>query len=410
MDIYIRIKSSNRDIKISSLCLILFAYLTRRPFLTFGKFFNITSIIAGLALILFLASLLIYTIGTKNICWDGILLILLAAGFFSITYLLHPEYHDRFIDVYNDGTYSAKAVFALWAGIYCYYIFRLFNNNEEKLFETLKAVAYIILFFEIWGFADYNEEYGYDMGFGYRMEMAAIIFLAQYLHNGKSVKYLLLSLLCMVFVVLYGSRASIIGYGVFILVYFIWSKQINRRIVLLSILCIVAGVLASSNSFILLLYNKFSSIGITSRTLYRIATGTVSKSTARTERIWPVLIEALKNMPLYKMYGAFGDRTLLEARYPYAHNFILEILMTFGWIIGLAILIWMAATFIKIIKKDKGISGLITIIVGCFSLCRLFFSSSFWNEQYFWAFIAMLVNYSVINRRQRRREKWGVVS
>jgi O-antigen ligase len=324
------------------------------------------------------------------------------ALFFYVTYLVHPEYHNRFVDIYKEGAHSAKVVFTMWAGIYCYYIFRLFKNEDEKLFSTLKALAIVILLFEIWGFADHNEGYGYDMGFGYRMEMAAIIFLAQYLNNKRNTRYLVLSLACMAFAILYGSRASIVGYGVFILVYFIWSKQINRRMVFLSVLVIITGVLATSQSFIMYIYNMFSGLGIESRTLYKIAVlGNISASTSRTERIWPVLIEALKEMPIYEMYGAFGDRTLLAARYPYAHNFILEILMTFGWIVGLAILVWIFVMFIKVIKNDKGLSGLITIIVGCFALCRLFFSSSFWVEPYFWALLAMLVNYSQNNRRNR---------
>ena len=114
----LKIKLGGKEIDISFLCLILFSYLARRPFLTFGKFFNVTAVIAGLALLLFFGSLIIYTLGARRVCWDGIILVIIMALFFYITYLVHPEYHDRFVDIYKEGAHSAKAVVTMWAGIY----------------------------------------------------------------------------------------------------------------------------------------------------------------------------------------------------------------------------------------------------------------------------------------------------
>lgn len=401
MDSYLKLKMPGKEMKISCLSLILFSYMARRPVLTFGEFFGITEIIAGLFLLLFATSFLIFTLGTKRVCWDGIILVIVMIIFFYVTYLIHPEYYDRFVDIYKEGRYSAKNVFTLWAGIYCYYIFRLFRNNDNILFSTLKAIAITILCFEFWGFVSHDAEYGYDMSFGYRMEMAALIFLADFLQKRNKKVDLVFSLLCMAFALLYGSRAVFIGYGSFIVIYFIWAQKLNIRMTFLAILTIVAGILFSSQTVMYFLYTSFSKIGITSRTLYRLAvSGEITQSVSRTTYIYPVLIDALKKMPVFYIYGAYGDRTLLPIWCPYAHNFILEILLTFGWFLGLAFLFWLFITFIKVIKFDKSIAGLITIILGCFSLCRLIVSSSFWIEPYFWGLIAMLVNYSLNNRHR----------
>jgi O-antigen ligase len=93
---------------------------------------------------------------------------------------------------------------------------------------------------------------------------------------------------------------------------------------------------------------------------------------------------------------------VLPSRWPYAHNFVLEILLTFGKALGGLFLIWMLVQFIKVIMYHKDENGLLTIAFGSFALCRLMFSSTFWQEPYFWAFLAMLVNCSLQRRRARK--------
>ena len=198
-----------------------------------------------------------------------------------------------------------------WSGIYCYYIFRLFINENEKLYSTLSVVAYIILFCEIWGLSNAGEGLGYDMGFGYRMEMASIIFLSRFLYKKRTKVYLFLSFLCILLAIIYGARANIVGYGFFILVYFLWVRKVNSKMIFLSLFIIIAGLLASSRSFLIYLYDLFTTVGISSRTLYKmIFSDNAFASPSRTKLIWPVLIDALKKMPIYKMYGAYGDRSL----------------------------------------------------------------------------------------------------
>ena len=92
------------------------------------------------------------------------------------------------------------------------------------------------------------------------------------------------------------------------------------------------------------------------------------------------------------MYGAYGDRYFLNPHYPYAHNIIYEILITFGKCLGGIILICIVFNFIKVCIKNKNQKGLMTLIFGSFSISRLLISSSFWIEPYFWAFLAIMVN------------------
>jgi hypothetical protein len=351
----------------------------------------------------FFLTLIVYTLSDyRNICWDGILLVILAALFFYITLQVHPEYAGRYEDALHDGRNGARVIFNYGSGIYFYYIIRLFKNDEQKLFNMYKAVAFTILFFDIW--AMFNRDVEYKMTFGYQMEMAAILFIMQYLMERKKKGFLILSLFTILLGILYGSRACIIGYVIFIVLYFLWEGHINKRQVFLMALFVIAAIAYSSQTIMTLVYNLFASMGFHSRTLYYIAAGDIlSVDQMRQNLIWPVLMDELKNMPLFKMYGAFGDRYLMPTRWVYAHNFLFEILLSFGYIIGGAFLLWMLFQFIQTIRKNKDLNGLMTIVFGSFALCRLFFSSSFWMEPYFWGFLAMLVNCAA----KRKREKHG---
>ena len=401
MDQYIRLSIGEKKVDISLLCAISYLYICRSSFLVFARQFSITAIVGGLILIGFVGCLIIYTfLKPRNICWDGIAIVLIAALFFYITLQIHPEYAYRYEDAIHNGRNSARAVFNYGSAIYFYYIIRLFKNEEERLFNLYKVVAFTILFFDIW--ALFNRDAEYKMTFGYQMEMAAILFIMQYLKEKKKIVYLILSLFTILLGILYGSRACIIGYVVFIAIYFLWEGHINWRQVLLMTLGLLAAVAYSSQTIMTALYSLFSSLGFHSRTLYYIAAGDIlSVDRARQNYIWPALLEELKHMPLFKMYGAFGDRYLLSTRWVYAHNIIFEILLSFGFILGGAFLLWMLIQFILVIRKNKDLGGLMTIVFGSFSLCRLFFSSSFWMEPYFWGFIAMLINCEARRKHER---------
>lgn len=407
MDRYIKLKIGDNGINISLLCAIAYLYICRSSFLVFATQFSITTIVAGIILLAFVGCLIVYMVSVpQNICWDGILLVLAAAAFFYVTLMIHPEYASRFEDALHEGRYSARAVFRYGAGIYFYYMIRLFRHeDEEKLYKLYKAVAFTILFFDIWALNTETDEH--RMTFGYQMEMAAIILMMQYLRERKKKGDLILSLFTILLGILYGSRAIIIGYVIFIVLYFFWNGHIDRRQGMIMALGVLAALAYSSQTVMTLIYNLFASHGINSRTLYYIAQGDIlAVDQARQNIIWPTLIEKIKDMPLFKMYGAFGDRYFLASRWPYAHNIVLEMLLTFGWILGVLFIAWMVIQLIKVIRKNKDLNGLMTIAFGSFALCRLFFSSSFWMEPYFWGFIAMLVNCAA----KRKQDKNAVAT
>ena len=391
--------------EVSLLSILTFLYMCKSSFTNFATAIGFsTTITAGVILTLALGILLLYTLtNLKKIKFDGILLILACVAFFVITIKIHPEYSNRYQDIYNDGRFSASAVFGLGAGIYTYYIFRLYGENIELIYETYKPIPYFIFILNIPTML--KGSYDYAMDFGYQMELAAILFLTQYLHENKKKGKLILSCFAMLFGVIYGARASILGFLLFIVCYLILNKNATvKKIIFLGVA--FAGALVYNSQFIMMkIYNLFLSMGLDSRTLYLIATGDILASdSARQDKIWPVLIKLINNSSLFKMYGAFGDRYYLNSHYPYAHNLVLELLVTFGKFVGGILLILIAYHFIRTCIRNRGTGGILTLAFGCFCICRLMFSSSFWTEPYFWAFLAMMVNCSKLYKLEHRTE------
>ena len=338
-----------------------------------------------------------------EIKWDAIILYILCIALFWITIKIHPEYSIRYENLYNNGRYSAKNVFSIGAAIYTYYIIRLYEGKSEKVYDVFKFISYVIFFFNLGTLIRRTSEYAMD--FGYQMEMAAILFMVQYFYEEHKTTKLLLSLVSMALGVLYGARASILGWAVFIALYIIWERKLNVKKIIMVCLATFAAVIYNSRKAMMFLYSWFASRGLTSRTLYLIASGDVlAADTARQERIWPVLIEILKKSSFFKMYGAYGDRYYLNIHYPYAHNIILEILMTFGKCIGSIIIIIFIWEFLRVCLEERGKGGLMVLAFGCFAICRLMISSSFWNEPYFWALLALLVNFRIMERRKKKEE------
>ncbi len=402
-DHYLKGKIGDNEIRISALCAMTYLYFCRYDLIAFARVFSITTIVAAMCVAGFVVLFTIYTFTDKrNISWDGILIIALAAAFFIITYKLHPEYRYRYLDLEHNGRHSAKTVFSFGSPLFFYYLVRLFKNEEEKMFALLKAVAFSTMCLDIWTLFDRSSaDKDYSMGFGYQMEMAAIIFLAVYLYEKKNL-YLVFSIAAMMLGVLYGSRACIIGYAVFVVLYFVWDNSITKQKGTIVVLGISAAVIYESKFVVKLIYDFFNSMGLYSRTLYYIARGDILEpDTARQDSIWPSMIVHIKELTPFKMYGAFGDRNLLEDRWVYPHNIFLEVMLTFGLILGSAFFIWMFWQFILVICKNKEIDGLFVIMFGSFSICRLFFSSTIWEEPHFWAFIAMLINCGYKRRMMR---------
>lgn len=95
-------------------------------------------------------------------------------------------------------------------------------------------------------------------------------------------------------------------------------------------------------------------------------------------------------------YGLFGDRTVIVNEYNdacYAHNWILEMLVSFGWILGtMAVLyvLWVVTNSVIMAdqKKDR-IKVLLSYSVFCIIMVKHFVSASFASSIDFWFYLGL---------------------
>ena len=160
MGISCSFRVGNNKLQIPLLDAFTFLYITRSSALVLAQYFSInTTIVAGLFIVLCLTCFLVYSFASKrNICWDGIFLLIAVALFFLITLMIHPEYIGRYRDDLNGGQFGVKRIFVYGAGIYFYYIFRLYKGKGEQLNKILLAIAYTIVICEIWTVVERKEE------------------------------------------------------------------------------------------------------------------------------------------------------------------------------------------------------------------------------------------------------------
>jgi hypothetical protein len=335
--------------------------------------------------------------GYTKMSIDTVGIIMLVICFFTITYIIHPEYKNYFNGSYHTDSECdiMRTIFGLSSPLFFYWLIRE-CNDFSKLWNTLKVSAIISLVLDLLSMSASGIEY--EMSYGYRLEFSSIILLANFLSQKKRKYYLLMSLLGMLIAILRGSRGCIIGYVVFTVMYEIF---IEGKLTLKKVLVFATGCLGyytvTSPSIMMLIYNFISSFGISSRTLYFLATEgifdlSVSSLNGR-NRLYTSLIETIKESGLFTWYGAYGDRVLLNGTYAYAHNIILEMLITFGKFFGILICIGYIYMLIKnLLAQENRIGKIILLIFSSFSICRLFISSSFWYEPIFWGSIAIMLS------------------
>ena len=203
-------------------------------------------------------------------------------------------------------------------------------------------------------------------------------------NNRRSVLYWLPTVIGLIEIVVFGARAPIIFTVMFIVFYELLrsDRRSSTKFVLLAVTLIAGGLLVQySNNIFALLGNL--SIFRNSRFITRFNANTLFDPSGR-DYIGVWCRERISSMGL-EISGLFGDRQYCRFE-AYPHNIIYELLMQWGWIIGIAMIAYIAFLVIKILRlpTEKRAIGLILI----FSIfARYFISGSYVQEGKFWIFI-----------------------
>lgn len=206
------------------------------------------------------------------------------------------------------------------------------------------------------------------------------------------------SLAILIEIISFGARAPILFFFLFCILTLVFIQNVPKR---KKHLLIAVGVI-----LIIFIYvgfdsilSRFSELGVfsDSRFITKIMSGDLFTSEGR-NMVYAVCKERLSSMGLY-IGGFFGDRPYCKGMV-YPHSIIYEILMSWGWIIGSCILIWLLYRIIKafIIKPSERLMCCFVILT---LLGRFFVSGSYLIEGKFWIFLTVIL---VLSRRNSQLE------
>ncbi len=334
--------------------------------------------------------------------------------FVMITFLVHPEYSDWYThDMYG----ISRTFFDMRSGITALFIFSIYENEDDlvkdiKLSAILVFIAYSYKYLQALGRGYFiiNTVEGtqkkalYDMELGYRILFPAAIFGADGFLNNR-IKSIIFYAICTMIILLGGSRAPFLWAICVIPVSLVFRyRGFSRRKknIFWGVLVIVAIVFISTiinkEELLRIFSNMVSSLGIQSRTMDSLVSGSFSSANGR-DKIYQIAVDLIKSGgPMG--YGFYGDRPHIGPRFRwgYCHNIALEILVQFGYILGVMLLLILIYNIVKFFIRCNSKNSQIIFVTIFISTLRLLVSNSFWYEPWFWALIAMFGMFNIRGR------------
>lgn len=240
------------------------------------------------------------------------------------------------------------------------------------------------------------------MSFAYMMLSPIIICFVEGWRKNK--KLLIWPIVSSFILFVIGCRGALVTLLVFLMLcfckYYLFNK-ISIKYLVIKIFFLVGAFLIVFNMGTLLrqLSDILVQIGFSSRTLEFMLLGNdVFIQSEGRNMIWN---QAIENVGILGK-GLFGDRTVLLDEYfnpIYPHNFILEILVDFGMILGSVLLVIFAAAVGKalLVSLKSGDSQQIQMSFAMISvlLVRHMVSASFLTSLDFWFYIGLTMNWII---------------
>lgn len=330
--------------------------------------------------------------------YDFFILLIGIICFIAITYLIHPEYEFWY----------KRNYYGIWDyvlrpdnGIYAYLFIRLVND-PKRILKNLKICGWIMYLYYAyqlagalsvgyWIVTNANgipEQLSYDLSFGYNVLFFTIVFM-YYALDKRNISDITGSLIGIVMILLGGSRGPFMCIVIFIILFVLMklreSNSFNKRIVGILLIALCAAIIAIFyENIILLISSVFETLGVSSRTLQMLLSGSISDDNGRQE-IWNAAIQMIRDNPFG--YGALGTRHVIYYLHDvgHCHQVFLEILVDFGVIAGGIIILFCLVNSLKILflKRNEKWSWVFLIFFS--RACQLILSGTYWHVFSFWA-------------------------
>lgn len=278
-------------------------------------------------------------------------------------------------------------------------------DNLNEIIEVFKKYVYLILLSNIalilFCILTGRPMLG-NMEISYTILPLLLFSLLIFLNENK-IRFLIIALFSSAIIVIMGSRGTILCIAGFLIMYYMMNFKKNF-FYLIIITTSLIGVIWNFNNIIDITINKFESLGISSRTLYKLQNGDILNDTGR-GKIQEVAIEALNEHPILGL-GIGGERILVNDKIYemtkdmstcYPHNLAIEIIVQYGYFIGTMLIIFLIGLLVNTIKNTSGNERNIFLLLVSQEVIKLLVSSSYIISPMF--FLVLGISFNKLRRK-----------
>ena len=353
--------------------------------------------------------LILLTLIKKHRCLgryiDILLFYLVIFGLFFFKFWENPE-----MSVWLTRTYGVLNV-VTWGGIYSYAVIRL-QNNAMDILGVLKKTGILLCIYYTWraleviqnGYWTYTQfdvvrHTTSNMSWSYGVLMA-ICFVSIYLLREK-IRWVIIPIFVGILgILVYGSRGTLIGFllGILFLILMHNNGKMKLKNYILLFLCVGMAIFLLSDTGLTTVSDLLKNMGLNSRfidSLLNFSFSNFEETSNGRWIIWMTVLNMIQNGPFYG-YGVYGERNIvynLGMRWGYSHNIFLELLVSFGWLIGSIIIIVMIIGIVRFFVKVKNKDERLLFIIFLTLSFELLLSNTLWLHVAPWALMALYVNH-----------------
>lgn len=302
-------------------------------------------------------------------------------------------------------------------------------SQDERIFSKLIKWMKILFVFSLLYLLIllFQKEQIYNVWLARHFFIIAIFTTYNTYKNRNENRTLLISVLCLIALIITGSRTYLLLDGLFIVLLlstmFIQKlkntpkKKRNTIIIFTCIIIIIFAILLINYQIICdSVYNFLARYGIKIRILRLLATNNLFTSNERINIIYPTAINSVKDNWAIGL-GLYGDRPILYEEFEkagmlregynpatyYSHNIILELYESFGIFIASIIIAFIIYSMYKTIKYKRSNKDIV-ICLFFVSIMPLMLNGTFLENIYFWMLMAVLLS-NIIYKEKKNRKK-----
>lgn len=309
--------------------------------------------------------------------------------------------------------YSLQIGLELLIGFIIYTVTRALRSHDDLIkylnITSILIIMSVIIVFII--FPTYEDTMiSYSQTFAYAI-FPAVIFSFNSFMNNRSILQLIYFAIAFVLIIIAGARGPVV---ISILFIFIRVFQVIKNIgsgmkgwstLLVFSICVFMAIIFMPKIEDIITKYSFQD---SNRLLEMLRTDVLledeGRNSLKTKSI-ALILDHPFGMGLGQERVALSDNTM-QAEGSYPHNFFLEILIQYGWILGFAIIVLLLYfMFISYINNNNNNTKNIWLIFFFIGFIPLMFSGTYLNWPFFWLFLGLTVNFIHENKFVRKNKR-----